>query len=315
MKKKIKKRFLMLVFMVLTGIFSLIFLNIFKNSIWDAKNNLNFIIEAGERTFIYSYHPREGMLNIISLPSDLVVETARGYGQYQLKNIFSLGQMQKYGGGELLQISLQQFFSVPIDAYLVKTSGRSFKINRESLEKGKLTSIFFCLVRGKCKTNLSWGDLLRLQSRIAKLKLNELKLINIEETSLYKKDKLADGTEISTIKQSLIDEFVQKYFSDKGFLDDGLKISILNATNFSGLAKKAGGLLKNIGGEIVSSQDADEASEDSVIYLSDKENKESYTLKRISKIFRIKKIEYSQEIRGDVCLVLGKEYLKIFYLK
>ncbi|GAG39189.1 unnamed protein product, partial [marine sediment metagenome] len=160
-------------------------------------------------------------------------------------------------------MSLQNFFLVPVDGYIIKVQGSTpkggqarFKVQGGDLEKGGLTSLYFCLLTRKCETNFTWWDLMRIFNNFNKLKFNQINLVDIDETVLFKKEKLADGSEASKLETSLIDDFCQKYFTDKNFLNEGLKISVFNATYYPGLAKNCGRLLKNIGGDIISSKDA-----------------------------------------------------------
>lgn len=283
-----------------------------KKSVWDGKNNINLVIQ-GERIFIYTYHPDDEILNIISLPNDLYLETARGYGEYKLKNIYQLGGVEKIGGGELLRMSLQNLFVAPIDGQIIKIKNEKLKMKNKNLEKGKLTSLYLCLLTRRCETNLSVWDLIRVFSHLNKLKFNNINLVKIEETILFKKEKLADGSEVFRLETLQIDDFSQRYFTDKKFLNEGLKLSILNATNYPGLAKNVSRLLKNIGGEMVSSKDADQVFDRSILYYSNEEQKKTYSFKKISQIFQIEQVLWDSQIEGDVRLVLGKDYLERYF--
>ena len=189
------------------------------------------------------------------------------------------------------------------------------QISNSDLEKGKLGSLYFCLLARKCETNLTWRDLLRVFSNLGKLKFNQTNLVNIEETVLFKEEKLVDGSEVSRLETLQIDDFSQRYFTDKSFLTNGLKISVFNATNYPGLSKSVSRLIRNIGGEIVSSKDANQASEDSVLYYADQEQKKDYSFKKICEIFKIEKVLFDSQIEGDMKVVLGRDFLKRFYLK
>jgi hypothetical protein len=279
-----------------------------RQSVWDGENNLNFVIQAEERIFLYSYHPQDDLLNIISLPENLLIELAKDYGEYQLKNIYRLGEMEKIGGGRLLQMSLQNFFKVPLEGEFISPSNTG-------LEKGKLSSLYLCLLVKRCETSLNWWDLTRIFSQFSQLKLNQVRLLKIEETNLFKKERLADQSEAMRLETSLIDDFSQKYFTDKNFLNAGLKISVVNATHYAGLAKASSRLLKNIGGEVITSEDADQVSDQSFIYYAEEGQRESYSVKKISQIFQIKQILFKPETEGDIVIFLGKDFLDSFYLQ
>jgi len=284
----------------------------FRKSTWDGKNNINFVIQ-GERTFIYSYHPGDEILNIISLPNNLFIETAKGYGEYELKNIYQLGEGEEIGGGDLLVMSLQNFFTVPIDGYIVKIPDSKFEIQNVSLEKARLSSLYFCLLTRDCKTDLGLWSLIRVFNNLGKLKFNQIDLTKIEETILFKKEKIADGSEVLRLESLQIDDFSQMFFTDKKFLNEGLKINVLNATYHPGLAKNASCLLRNIGGDIINNRDADDVFDNSVLYYADQKYEKSYSLNKIRQIFRIKKVLFDPQIKGDIKVILGKDFLNKFY--
>ena len=318
-KKKIRKEIKhifsrILTILVLGGIFLLLFFicKSFKKSAWDGKNNINFVIQT-ERTFIYSYHPNDEILNIITLPNDLFIETAKGYGEYKLKNIYELGEMEKIGGGELLVRSLQNFFLAPIDGYVVKVKSEKLKVKSENIERGRLTSLYFCLLTRKCGSDLSWWDLIRIFNRISRLKHDKIFLINIEKTALFKKEKLFDESEALRLVSLLVDDFSQRYFTDKIFLEEGMKISVFNATHYSGLAKNCSRLLRNIGGEIVGSKDADQVFDRSIIYYNDEEQKKTYSFKKICQIFKIEEVVFNPKIEGNIRVVLGRDFAERYY--
>jgi len=311
--KEVSRKLLVILFLGL-----LIYLPFFiyqgiRKSVWDGKNNLNFVIQT-DRTFIYSFHPDDEILNIISLPEDLYFKTAKGYGEYKLKNIYHLGEMEKIGGGELLVLSLQNFFTVPIDGQITKIPKfQNSKIPNNDLERGRLTPLCLCLLTKRCESNLSWWDLFRIFNRIRRLKLNQVRLIAVEETALLKKEKLADNSEVLRLETALIDDFSQKYFLDKSFLNEGFRITIVNATNYPGLAKNAARLLKNIGGEIISSQDTDKTSESSIIYCSDNKETKVYSVNKIKAAFQIEEVLLNEELEEDIRVVLGKDFLQRYY--
>lgn len=283
-----------------------------RKSCWDGEHNFNFIVQ-GDKTLVFSYHPEDEALNIISFPNKLYIETAKGYGEYRLEKITQLGEMEKIGAGELLKKSLQNYLGAPIDGYVISNKKTKLKINDESLEKGKTGSLLSAVLSGQAESSLGIWDLLRFFFQARKLKLNQLRLIEIENTVLFQKTKLADQSGVYKLDESLLLEFTPKYFTDKGFLNERLKISVYNATNYPGVAKNTGRMLKNIGGEILFSADAPEARDDSIIYYSKKELIESYTFNKIKQILEIEKAEFDPQAQGDIVIFLGKSFLECFY--
>jgi len=275
-----------------------------RQSVWDGEHNFNFVVR-GERVYIFSYQPADEVLNIISLPSDLFLPVAKGYGNYKLENIPQLGELEKMEAGELLRMSLQNFLAVPIDGFIFFNNCRPGEIEDQKFS--------LCLIGQKCRTNLSWWDLLRFKFRQNRLKLNQIRTLAIEEECLLKKEKLADGSEIFSLETSLIDDFSQRYFSEKDILTAGLKITVANESSAVGLAKKAGRLLKNIGAEIVINEKTDQHSLQSLLYYREKAYQKSYSFQKMVQVFGVKETIFDPQMRADLNLVLGEDFSQFFY--
>ncbi len=307
--KNILRRLLLILWLVLLTYFVFFVYQSIKNAAWDRENNFNFVVQT-DKTFIFSYHPQEDILNILELPNALMIKTIKGYGEYQLGNIFKLGEIEKTDGGELLQLSLQHYFMIPVDAYLVEKSKNSLnegQISNNSLERGRLLGMMPCLLTKKCQMNLSWWDLIGVSRKIGRLKFNQVRLIKLEESLLFKKERLADNSEAFRVEESRIDDFIQRYFTDKEISNQDLKISVINAAGRTQLAKKSTRLLTNIGARVINTQDATETEETSTLHLVNEDYLKLYTVEKIKRIFKIEKIVLDEQIEGDLQLVLGKD--------
>ena len=111
----------------------------------------------------------------------------------------------------------------------------------------------------------------------------------------------------------MVDDFSQRYFTDKRFLEEGVKISVFNATHYPGLAKNCSRLLKNIGGEIVNSKDSKQVFDRSILYYADQEQEQSYSFKKICQIFKIEEVVFDPEIGSDIKVVLGKDFVEGYF--
>lgn len=103
-----------------------------KQSVWNGKDRLSLITLSGDRIELISLIPPQKKQLIWQVPSDLVVEVPSGYGQYQLKKVYQLGELDKKGG-ELLLKTTSNLFGLKVTAYRVEG-----------------------------KTNLSWWDRVRI---------------------------------------------------------------------------------------------------------------------------------------------------------
>lgn len=284
----------------------------FKNALWDGEHNFNFVIQQ-DRTYIYAYQPFSQVVNIISLPNETVIPAAKGYGDYQLGKIAALGEMEGIGAGSLLSLSLSQVFKAPLEGEMICQASHGDQAG--DLSAARLWGLGLDWLQGKCNSSLSWWDFFRLSRSLSQLKLNQVRLIPIEETSLWQKQTLADQTQVYTLASSLINDFSQRYFTDETIVSEDLKIVVLNATEFNGLARFQAEFLKNIGAQVINSQDEVQKTDRSIIYFRRPEIEKSYTLVTIKKIFKIEKAVLDEGIEADLLLILGEDFLNKFYFR
>jgi len=153
--RRIRKRLYFLILFFLILLFVLFFIiNSLKHFSWHGKHSFNLVIQ-NQKVMIFSFHPKDDLLNILIIDPHVYLPVVRGYGSYKIANIFKLGELEKIGGGELLSLSLQKFFAIPIDAYLVKNpnlKSRHQNIVKENFfkegffDKTKLLFLYFSLM-------------------------------------------------------------------------------------------------------------------------------------------------------------------------
>ena len=277
------------------------FWQIKKRSRWDGKHQLNFVVQA-EKILVYSFHPEDGILNILAFDNKTHIPAAKGFGEYPIENIYKLGQSEKIGGGRLLSLSLSEFLAVPLDGHFVQIKNKKLKIKND---------ILLCRFNKKCLTDFGWWDLLKIWQQFSKLKPGQIKEVDFTETGVLKEKTLADGSLILQPDYLRIDQLSLNLFSDKSVLDEGLTVSVLNGSNITGLANQAGRLVKNLGCQLVNTSDADKQVDKSAILYKNKELKNSYTLKRLVKAFEVKEVRQDSQIEPEIVLLIGKDVIFI----
>jgi len=96
---------------------------------------------------------------------------------------------------------------------------------------------------------------------------------------------------------------IPKIFTDHSLYQEGVTISILNATNISGIGNRVAKLITNIGGNVISVATSENEENVSTIAYS-KDN--TYTLKRLSKILKFKTIKMQKSSLSDIIIKVGK---------
>lgn len=95
-------------------------------------------------------------------------------------------------------------------------------------------------------------------------------------------------------------------FKDQEIINEQLGIEIINDTSTDGLGGKAGGVLKEIGGNVISITSGNEKEQSSILTA-----KSTITAKRISHILGIPLTQDENFIgAADIKIILGKDFLK-----
>lgn len=278
---------------------------IFKNSCWNSKHEINFVIQAGDVT-IFSFNPRKRLLNILKIPGDTYILAAKGYGEYKIKNIYKLGEMEKIGGGELLSSSIQRFFAVPVDGWI--------KLENYQLENNNLLPVFWLVIKRQARTNLSWWDLARLFWQTRNLAVDQINQLDLKKTNFISKNTLGDGSEVFKFEITSIDELTIRLFSDEEVLDEDLQIVVLNGTDYPGLAKDMARVVKNLGAELIGVKDSTSKIDQSQIFCQSRAQAISYTATRIARSFDMKiKNKKLDDQEVDLVIVLGEDFWRRFY--
>lgn len=301
-----------------------------KKSVWKQKGNLNLVVQS-EKTYLMSYHPDDETLSIVVLPPNLYLDAALGYGEYQLENISKLGRIQVKNGGGFLTKSLQNYFHLPMDGYIIQVNsvppddslvgiptrpmpgGKKFIVKSEAIEKGNVLSLVFCVVTHKCETNLSSWDLLKIFNKFRQLKLTQVRVIDLlDQPNMVRQEKLPDGTQVLRLETLMLDDLGQKYFTDKLFISDHLKTILINATDYPQLAQKVSLLLTNSGLEVIVAKD-EENLDQSIIEYANPDFARYDTFKKIKRYLNIEKSQLNTELEGDMEIILGEDFKKNFY--
>lgn len=264
-----------------------------RESKWDGKTRFNFAL-VGEEVSLATFSPPEEELVFLNLPKGMQIEVTHGYGKYRVEAITGLEKQEKRPG--LLAESLQENLGVPIGGWIYTTD------NKEELsnEIGKQ-------ILGRGETNLSKWDLVRLWWQVRKLRYARVKTLDLGKIRLLVDLTLPDRSKVWEIDKTSFDRWVQRLVFEPEMQEEHLGIEILNGTSHPGLAEKAARLLANIGGEVVWAGNSEIKYQRSNI-KSQKEQKNSYTVQRIMKIFNAEWEEKNNEERGEITLILGEDY-------
>jgi hypothetical protein len=180
--------------------------------------------------------------------------------------------------------NLSSALEIPIDSEI----NTDTKINDKNI-KAKLFS--FLIPFTIKESQLTFIDLFRLW----------LFTNSVPSNSIYQQ-------EISTDDQSvkLKDSTVYSYFTDQGIAEEKVSIEVVNGTDVFGLGNKLASFLSNTGANVVMVSTADKEEKVSRI---DYFGKESYTLRKLSRLLGFKINLVKKRSLADITIIIGEDAL------
>lgn len=275
---------------------------------WEEGFNLNLIIRSKGISLV-TYIPKEQKVIVIKMPDETNLDVPFGFGKWQLRAIYGLGQEENgKRGADLLKRSLGDFFGLPIDGYL------EFGAPYAQMDASELIdivrgnpfsslSIFFAL-----KTDLTPLELLRFRMGVGGVRFDKITELDLKE-GVLDKQFLADGSEVYTVDPIKLDGALSD-LSDPNFVSEGKKIAVFNATDHPALAQKASRLITNLGGQVIIVDSSEKRLAETVLI-----GEPSATLRKLQQIFDAfdtiePRSEDFESSRAQINIFLGEDFIK-----
>ncbi|MDD5147222.1 MAG: LytR C-terminal domain-containing protein [Candidatus Daviesbacteria bacterium] len=276
-----------------------------RNYVWNGEFNINLLVRTSH-TALLSYNPKEEKITIIKAPDELFLDVPFGFGKWQLRAIYELGQTQKeMGGDRLLKETLTSFFAVPIDGFLDFSSLQPSKSASEIVEILKKNPFSGLNLLSSLKTDLTVWELLRLKVSLSNVRFDKVKELDLISLGVLERENLPDGTGVLTTDPIKLDSVLSD-FIDPAIVSEHKTIAVFNATDKVQLAGKWARLITNLGGNVIITNNARERLKKTAA-----QGEESLTLKRIRQIF-CDTINSSEDVissRAQIDLFIGEDYL------
>lgn len=280
-KKRINKKAFFfwsggIVFLVLLSLIVKIYGGI-RSSFLRETGRVNFLVFNNKNEiFLISLEGRNGWL--VKLPAEKKVAVPFGFGEYELSQVFSLGEIEKKGGF-LLKETIQENFSLPVFGYFHDAEGDF----AESQPKEKLRLVFWRVLRGNLQSDFNKFDLLILFIRLQRIEKEFFKI-----------------RDFSGSIENVSDSKIKK---------EALSLAVLNSTEHLGLAQRVARLLENGGARVIMISDAQKREKDCLI-LS-REEKKRYTSDWLKLIYHCRvELDENESNRADIILIIGEDYWK-----
>lgn len=282
-----------------------------KNYIWNGEFNLNLIAKKKSSIFVISYKPRDEKLIVFEIPPNLIVDVPFGFGSWQIRSVYELGETNKKGDGvNLLKKSTATLLGVPMDGFLDLDQLDHVSNTDGLIEYLGQNFIFSLPSLAKIKTDLTLWELIRFKTGASTVRFDKMEKLNLED--VLDKGRLNDGSEIYKADPIKIDS-LNSYFEEPIIKSELLSIAIFNATNSVGLAQRAARMVSNIGGNVIITSNTKEVNKSFVF------GQNSKTLEKLEQIFgscqksdtdcdRIPMEEITSS-RAQINVILGADFL------
>lgn len=284
-----------------------------KNYSWNGDFNLNLVIKKDSSISVLVFNPKEGRVILINIPPQTLIEVPKGFGKWQIRSIYDLGETdKKLSGVKLLEDSLTGLLAVPIDGFLdigslqqVSDADQLVALFRQNLIGG-FVSIF------SIKTDLTLWELVKLKFGIASVRFDKARNLSLSQG--LEKDNLADGTQVLLPDPIRIDGNLEDV-ADPTIKSEHKNIAIFNATDRVGLAQKAARIVTNMGGSAIILTNAQKKIKNTQVI-----GEKSQTLNRMTQVFQkpcqanCDKIDPQDEVlassRAQINIILGEDFEK-----
>ena len=289
-----------------------------KNSLWDGKERVNFVISSKD-AYVVSLQPGEKNMVVIKIPEETLVEVTHGYGKYRVGSVYLLGEQEKIGGGRILGETIQEYLGIAMDGYLGREAIWILGVGSEQdLEKkdytlkrkvNKLLGLLKIL-KGDLDTNFSKLDLFRLWICASGVRPGRITYFNLAESYGSSETRLPDGQNAYEVEPEMLEGIVKKNFIYGPIKKENFLIEIDNSTGYPEAGEKIARILTNMGADVVSVLQTS-IKQDECLVLATRKLKNSYSVKKIKRVFNCKFEEGMKTGgRADIMVIIGEAYYK-----
>lgn len=286
-----------------------------KKPRWDDRSNFNFAISWQDEFLVVSYKPAAKIVSVLHIPADTYISLAKGFGEYPAGSVWPLGELEDFGGGQLVRFSAQHFLGVPIRGWgRIDEAKKFFENDEEEIKVGKkeLMVLFGKLMISR-KTDVGMFDLARLFYSLNGLPLSNFKYYSLQRTRSGEYVKLPDGSDVFKVKGEFLDSLVKEVFQDPLVIDEGIIWAVINTTEHRGMALQTARLINNSGGEVTIVYDANKPIVGG-IYCRQEDICKTYSVNMFAESLGLPVIvDDLNESRAEVVLVVDEKYWEKFY--
>jgi hypothetical protein len=183
-------------------------------------------------------------VTVVSVPRSLLFDGVRGYGRYPLSSLLTLGAIDGIGG-TLVKETLSESFAVPVEGYIGRLSAAEMEPNTIKNQAQGIRDIFCgmkCVMRfvqGQTyATDFSLAAYLRFSFLFHGLSESDVSSIDVLKKNSVTEVTDTDGVTGQIFDVKKYDTYIPKAFEEISIRKEALRIRVINATTYAGLAEQ-----------------------------------------------------------------------------
>lgn len=286
-----------------------------KEYTWQGEFKINLVFR-GENISVLSFDPEERTIKVVNIADETYLQVPGGFGSWQLRSIFDLGESERQTGSKLLSLTISNFLAAPIDGFIELLGELREKSGYDLAQFLRSNPLNSLELLGNSKISLNPEEFARLVLGIYSVRFDKISEIDLKAAGLLEQKMLPDGSLGFIGDPVKIDGFAQSIFMDQKIRKEGKTIAIFNATQKSGVAQKASLLISHLGGNVIFTANAGTSDLNKSLIFT-KEQSKSQTYQRLGQIFAPSCLRKKCDIlndpdilnsRAEINIVLGLDF-------
>lgn len=246
---RLRSRYVSLIAVISVLITLVIFLTGFSLRVLkDVPFRQAFVVTTNP-TRIISWDRQRTAMQIVSIPKDILLDGAFGYGQYSLTALEALDVLDHKDGLLLVQ-SLAQAVGVPISGAIFVDSTELETSALDSLKKIFSWRSIGGRVFGRIGTTISVSDWIHIVLILHALGTDDVEVLDL--TSATTEVSRADGVMVRILDPQKVDFILGNSLHDAKIRDENKTITIINTTSIVGIGSNIARILSRFGIQVVS---------------------------------------------------------------
>lgn len=286
-----------------------------KEYSWDGQTAINVVLKDKEVSLLH-YDPAENKAIILKIPGETYMDVPGGFGNWPIRSIYGLGQVEKPPqGAHLLKLSIKKLLGLPIDGVIVSNSSDD-QLSKDILAGAGPLSLV--KIMKNMRTDLSPQETVGLLWNLSDVRSDKLIFLDLAQSNITQSKLLADSSRVLGINNVNLNLFIKENLSESKIQEEAISVAVFNATNHALLAQEASRIVTNIGADVIIVGNTQNAHQKTVVIAASQE--ESLTLKRVQQVFapdclRIRcqvKDDKVNNSRAQINIVLGDDFYEHF---